>query len=73
MNANQCLTLARKHLTSAAIQESSARFCMAEAVARMDEGQEDSAVMWAEKSLAYSVGVFHEDYRKVAEYRQVNC
>ena len=65
MNAAQTLTLARKHL-AAAIQESSARFCMTGAVRALDDGALDSAKMWALKSLGYSVGVFHADYKRAA-------
>jgi len=65
MNAAQTLTLARKHLATA-IQESSARFCMTGAVRALDDGALDSAKMWALKSLGYSVGVFHADYKRAA-------
>ena len=56
---------ARKHLGKGSM-ESSARLCMAEAVQRMDEGKFEAAHMWAQKSLAYSVGIFHSDYQKGA-------
>ena len=54
--------LARRNIN----EDSSARFCLAQAVKLNDEGALDSAKMWAVKSLAYSVGVFHADYKKVA-------
>jgi len=66
MNLNEILRLARKHLGNGAAMDSSARFCMAEAIARVDDGDLTAAAMWARKSLAYSVGVFHDDYQRAA-------
>ena len=63
MQTEKVLILARKHLGNNAVMESSARFCMAEAVARMNEDKPDLARSWAIRSLEYSVGIFHADYR----------
>lgn len=60
---SQALTLARKHLGKGNM-ESSARACMMDAVAQYDKGNYDAARMWAVKSIAYSVGVIHPDYKK---------
>lgn len=64
MNANQTIILARKHVANGAVMESSARACLADAIAQFDAGNKDSAQMWALKSLAYSVGIFHPDYNR---------
>lgn len=64
MNANKALILARKHIGNGAVMDSSARACLADAIEQYDAGNYDAARMWATKSLAYSVGVFHADYRK---------
>ena len=66
MNANQIITLARKHVANGAVMESSARGCLADAIAQFDLGNEGYAKMWALKTLAYSVGVFHQDYKRAA-------
>ena len=64
MQANKAIILARKHIGNGAVMDSSARACLADAIAQYDAGNYDSALMWATESLAYSVGVFHADYRK---------
>jgi hypothetical protein len=64
MDANQAIILARKHVADNAANESSARFCLYDAVRQYDEGNLDAARMWAKKSLAYSVGIFHAAYKK---------
>ena len=60
------LIAARKHVGNGAAMESSARACLADAVRANDSGDLDAARMWALKSLAYSVGVFHDDHRRFA-------
>lgn len=65
MNANQAIILARKHVGNGAVMESSARLCLADAIAQYDKGEEEYAINHAKKSLAYSVGIFHQDYKKV--------
>jgi hypothetical protein len=66
MSASTIITIARKHLGSGQM-ESSARLCLADAVAMHDSGDLESAKSWALKSLAYSVGIFHPDYKKAAK------
>lgn len=65
MNAQQAIILARKNLGGD--MESSARFCLADAVRLYDEGKYDYAKQWAIRSLSYSVGIFHADYQKAAK------
>lgn len=64
MNTNDAIILARKHVGNGAVMESSARLCLADAVRLQDEGKLDIAKERAVRSLAYSVGVFHNDYKR---------
>lgn len=57
------LRMARKHLGEGSMV-SSARLCMADAVELFEAGEYDRAQERALKSLAYSVGILHPDYRK---------
>jgi hypothetical protein len=61
MQSDQVLILARKHLGQG--NEPSARFCLEEAVQRQNDGSFDYAKRWALKSLDYSVGFMHPDYK----------
>jgi hypothetical protein len=65
MTTDQIIALARQHLDGA-IQESSARFCLADAIALRDDGDLEAAARRAVRSLAYSVGVLHADYQRAA-------
>jgi hypothetical protein len=60
------IRLARKHLGKGSM-ESSARLCLADAIALHDKGMLDYAQARALKSLAYSVGICHADYRRAAK------
>ncbi len=62
MNTKEVLALARKHLSN-----DSSRLCLADAVALEEKGELEYAKARALKSLAYSVGVFHSDYKKAAK------
>lgn len=59
----EIIIAARKALDNP-IQESSARFCLADAVQAVDRGERDVAYEWALRSLAYSVGIFSPIYKK---------
>lgn len=61
--ANKAIILARKNLTNA-IQESSARVYLVDALRAVEREDYRAAHMWAVKSLGYSVGIFHPDYQK---------
>lgn len=63
-SASKTIILARKHLGGA--MESSARLCLSDAVLLYDAGSYESARRQALRSLAYSVGVFHPDYKRCA-------
>lgn len=66
MNVDKIIRLARKHRDKG-IMASSARSCLADAIGQYDKGEFKSAKMWALKSLAYSVGMAHEDYIKASK------
>lgn len=63
---SEIIRLARKNVDNGAAMSSSARLCLAEAVSSFDDGHYDVAAARAVKSLAYSVGIFHADYKKAA-------
>lgn len=65
MQVSQVLTLARKHLGSGWM-ESSARAALADAVQSFDAGRFCYAKARALRSLAYSVGMHHEDYKRAS-------
>jgi hypothetical protein len=67
MNTENAIILARKHVGNGASMESSARLCLADAVALNDRGEFEHAKARAVKSLGYSVGVFHADYKRAAK------
>lgn len=67
MNASESIRIARKQLLNMeGGMISSAEICLKDAVEQYDAGNFDAAKMWAAKSLRYSVGVFHADYKRVA-------
>ena len=65
-NAKRAIILARKHVAKNQANESSARFCLAEALNAVEREDYIAAHHWAVKSLAYSVGIFHLDRVSVA-------
>lgn len=67
ITAKQTLDLARKHIGNGAAMDSSARLCLADAVAAHDRGDLDRAADRAIASLRYSVGMFHGDFHKASK------
>lgn len=71
------LAAARKYVNNKPENESSARFCLAEAVdwknridrseesARFLEAAMESAGLWVKKSLSYSLGIGHPEFIKL--------
>jgi hypothetical protein len=60
--ATDTIASAETHLPHA-IQPTSAEFCLREAQDLMQIGAHLTAASWALRSLKYSVGIFHPDYR----------
>lgn len=70
MNTNEVIILARKHVNGAAGEmKSSALVCLQDAIMCQYQGDLATAKERALKSLAYSVGVFHPDYRRARRPR----
>ena len=68
MKASEIVELAAMHLSKAAML-SSAQLNLDEAREALAEGDEEAASRSAARSLKYSVGIFHEDYRRAALVR----
>lgn len=75
MTTNDVIRLAQKHLPGGAV-ESSAHVCLADAIRLFNRpmvtvadfiADLDAARARALKSLAYSVGIMHPDYRRAAK------
>ncbi len=66
MDALGVIELAEKHLGTGAMI-SSAELCLSDAMAYLAEGNYDYSRRRALKSLQYSVGLFHEDYKRASE------
>ncbi len=69
----QIVTLAAKHLNNGAAMASSALSCFEDAMRLFGEGRNDLVEQWAERSLAYSVGIFHADYQTVKGRHVCSC
>lgn len=65
MNAFQVIELARKHANNGAAMQSSAQLCLRDAEALQAAGRCTEARNRAVKSLQYSIGVLHPDYKAV--------
>lgn len=65
---NKAIILARCHVGNGAAMDSSARLCLADAIEFQQEGNFHLAANAALRSLKYSVGVFHADYKKVEAF-----
>ena len=66
MNTQKRIILARKHYLDNDANKESAALCLSDAVALYDAGDYEAADRRAIKSLAYSVGIFHADYKAAA-------
>lgn len=63
MNSIEVIRLAAKHASNGAAMQSSAVLCLRTAESFYSLDQYQTAKFWAIKSLAYSVGIFHADYK----------
>jgi hypothetical protein len=60
------IELARKHLGKGRMT-CSARICLTDAEKLLAKGQAEAAARRATRSVAYSVGILHPDYRRLTE------
>ena len=65
MNTFEVIELARKHVNNGAVMQSSAQACLESAERLQAQGKCVEARNRAVRSLQYSVGVFHPDYKRV--------
>ncbi|MGR0117836.1 hypothetical protein [Ralstonia pseudosolanacearum] len=66
-DAIRAIDLAARNLeTTTAAMRGSAALCLLDARDLMAQGNHDQAVCRARDSLAYSVGIFHPDYKTAA-------
>ena len=64
MTVQQIIALARKHVGANPNMENIARLYLFDAVTYNDAADYPAAKRCALQSLAYSIGVFHRDYKK---------
>jgi hypothetical protein len=67
LSVSDAIISARAHVSNGCRMESSARLCLADAVALFDKGDHEAAGQRAVKSLAYSVGILHPDYQRAVK------
>lgn len=63
MNSYEVIQLARKHANNGASMQSSAQLCLKDAEELQAQGKCVAARNRAVKSLQYSIGIFHPDYK----------
>lgn len=63
MNSFEVIQLARKHANNGSEMQSSAQLCLKDAEALQFQNKCTEARNRAVKSLQYSVGIFHPDYK----------
>ena len=64
MNTNQTIILARKHALNDCAMQSSAMLCLSDAIALQNDGALTQAKARALRSLQYSIGAFHPDFKR---------
>lgn len=64
--ATAAIELAKKHASNGAAMQSSAVLCLSDAVLFRSSECYGLAKDWAIRSLSYSVGMFHADYKKAS-------
>jgi hypothetical protein len=67
------IAIARRHVDNGAPMESSARLCLADAVVLNNHGEIGRARGRALRSLAYSIGVHHPDYKIASSLCALRC
>lgn len=68
MNNKSIMELVRKHLSSGAEMESSARLCLADAVELDNQGRHAESAIRALKGLQYLVGCWHPDFKEADKF-----
>lgn len=63
MSVKETIRIARRHVVfGSSASHSSARLCLADAVALYDDGEFEAARQRALEAIAYMVGIGHPDY-----------
>jgi hypothetical protein len=62
-DAQKLIDLAKRHADNGAVMATSAKFCIADAEHVLASGCPNVAGRRALRSLSYSVGIFHADYK----------
>lgn len=66
-SAQKVINAAEKHVNNGAAMQSSAELCLFDANTLIQQGNYAAAEKRALRSLAYSVGIFHSDYKRFSK------
>jgi hypothetical protein len=64
MTTAELLEVAKSHTHREQAHDKSSVFCIEQGIKLSTEGREDLARAWIVRSLKYSVGIFHSDFKR---------